>query len=61
MVLLAFLYGRILIVRNMHLSADAVDPGETVGFPDSYPMNETLQLSVVIPIRLEVVVIYEES
>ncbi len=44
----------------MHLGTDTVDLCLTVRLPDPDPLDKTLELLVVIPVRLEVVIIDEE-
>ena len=50
----------IIIVAYVHLSADTVNLGNTIGLPLLNPTYERLHLSIIVPIRLEVVVVDEK-
>ena len=50
----------ILIAADVHLRADTINLGYAIGLPLLNPVDETLHLLVVIPIRLQVVVVDKE-
>ena len=45
----------------MHLGSDAVYLRHTVGLPLLYPVDEALELPVIIPVRFKVIVIDEQT
>ena len=59
-ILLAVLRAAILIIRDVHLRADTVNLGNAICLPLLYPVDERLQLLVLIPVRLKVIVVDEE-
>ena len=60
MFFLTFLSVRISIARDMHLRCDTINLGHAISLPILDPLNQTLQLAIVVPIALQVIIIDEE-
>ena len=60
MALDAILVGCVFKAADVHLCADAVDVGCAVSLPLLDPVDERLQLLIVIPVGLKVVVVDEK-
>ena len=57
MFFLAGLSSRIHMVRDMHLCAYTVNNCQTVCFPLFNPLNQALQLLVVVPVRFQIIIV----
>lgn len=60
MIFLALLSFGIHVVGYVHLSTDTVDNCFAVRFPTCNPLNQALELLVVVPVAFKVVVVDEE-
>ena len=59
-ILLTGLSTAVFIIRDVHLRADTINLGHTIILPFLNPVDETLHFLVVIPVRLQIVVVDEE-
>ena len=60
MIFRIFLFVMISIARDMHLRCDTINLGNTISLPILDPLNQTLQLGIVVPIAIQVIIIDEE-
>ena len=60
MFFLTFQSVRISIARDMHLSTDTINLGHAISFPIMNPLNQALQLTIVVPIAFQVIIVDEE-